>query len=68
LSMLFFATCRHGFTPKMPHDWVYLGDLYLFPFVLHRLPPDPTTATFKLASDWLSVGLELRSFCYWTST
>jgi hypothetical protein len=31
-------------------------------------PPTPTTATVKLASDWLGVGLELRSFCYWTST
>ncbi len=31
-------------------------------------PPTPTTATVKLASHWLGVGLELRSFCYWTST
>ncbi len=30
--------------------------------------PPPPTATVKLASDWLGVGLELRSFCYWTST
>ncbi len=30
--------------------------------------PTPTTATVKLASDWLGVGLELRSFSYWTST
>jgi hypothetical protein len=27
------------------------------------LPQPPTTATVKLASDWLSVGLEIRSFC-----
>jgi hypothetical protein len=31
-------------------------------------PLTPPTATVKLASDWLFVGLELRSFYYWTST
>jgi hypothetical protein len=31
-------------------------------------PPQPPPMHCKLASDWLGVGLELRSFCYWTST
>jgi hypothetical protein len=33
-----------------------------------KLPPTPTTPIVKLASDWLGVGLELRSFSYWAST
>ncbi len=52
-----------------------LWRFFSFPVcVQHRkLPPplpspSPTTANVKLASDWLGVGLELRSFCYWTPT
>jgi hypothetical protein len=52
-----------------------LWQFFSFPVcVQHRkLPPTltsptHTTATIKLASDWLGVGLELRSFSYWTST
>jgi hypothetical protein len=61
------------FMPKMSRNLVYLGNFYLFPSVQHRnlplpLPLDPPTATIKLASDWLGVGLELRSCCYPTST
>ncbi len=62
------------FMPKTRCDWVCLGNFSLFLSVQHRKlppplpPPTPTTATVKLASDWLGGGLELRSFCYWTST
>jgi hypothetical protein len=50
---------------------VYLSDFHIFlcgntgrppPPRSHLLPP---TATVKLASDWLGVGLELRAFWYW---
>ncbi len=44
--------------------------IFLFSCVCatQKAPPHPPTATVKLASDWLGVGLELRSFFYWTST
>jgi hypothetical protein len=34
----------------------------------HPHPLASPTATVKLASDWLSVDLDDRALCYWTST
>jgi hypothetical protein len=31
----------------------------------HVPPPPPPIATVMLASDWLGVGIVLRSFCHW---
>jgi hypothetical protein len=44
--------------------------VFIFLYTQYRRlpPPPPPTATVKLASDWLGVGLEPRNFCYWTLT
>jgi hypothetical protein len=59
--------------PKTRCDLVYLGHFDLFFPVGEQnrklpRPYPPPTVTIKLASDWLGVVLELRSFYYWSST